>query len=483
MKKSILSLLVLATSLVACTDDYTDWSAPQHNDQPATVQFGNGSVTEVPAINLADVVSPTVKVASITAPTADSGYEGTGEYKINLAGKTLDITAAGEVKTDELQSLIVEAYGKAPEQRDIDATIYTWFTNSKTTVKKTVESAAFKVKATPKAAAIEPAYYLAGDMFENGWTKAGVQQFSHSTTNVWDDPTFKIKVTATDDGQTFMIVPASCLEKGNILDGAFGCQNEGDDSSNGTLVNSGAYAITIPFAGDYIITINMESHEYTVAEAPKDLYMTGSGFNNWNSWHKLVPYNGSNEVFWTIIYCAEGDQFKFAPQAGWDGGDFGYNEDVEISAADVEKAGITTNNDHNIIIGKTGWYLLRVTNGSTRRVEFFDPEIYLVGETSSTGWTSCDPTADKLFTIPTAADGQFVSPTLSNTGKFRAYVKFSDTTPENNNWWKAEFSLTADGGFQYRGRNGDGADVYPCLEVEAGKKVYLNFATGKTEVK
>lgn len=67
MKKTIFSLLVLATSLAACTDDYKDWAGPQHNDQPATVQFGNGSVTEVPVINLGEVFDETVQVAQVTA--------------------------------------------------------------------------------------------------------------------------------------------------------------------------------------------------------------------------------------------------------------------------------------------------------------------------------------------------------------------------------------------------------------------------------
>ena len=39
------SALLLATTMVACTEDYTDWAAPQQNPQPETVTFGNGSVS------------------------------------------------------------------------------------------------------------------------------------------------------------------------------------------------------------------------------------------------------------------------------------------------------------------------------------------------------------------------------------------------------------------------------------------------------
>ena len=55
MKKYIFSALVLATSMVACTEDYTDWTNPQHNDQPAVVSFGNGSVAAVGLIDYAGV--------------------------------------------------------------------------------------------------------------------------------------------------------------------------------------------------------------------------------------------------------------------------------------------------------------------------------------------------------------------------------------------------------------------------------------------
>ena len=469
----------LLLSVTACTDDYTDWSAPQHNDQPATVQFGNGSITEVPVINLADVTDANVKVASITAPTSSDADYSQATYQIQLGAKTMDITADGEIATADLQQYILDNYGKAPEERDIDAVVTQWISNGTTSIKVNT-SETFKVKAICKAADIEQAYYLASDA--TGWDLNAVKAnaFVHTATNVWDDPTFKLTVDFTEDNQTFMIVPASSLEKSNVLDGAFGCQVEGDDSGAGTLTNEGAQKITVANAGKYVIAINMESKTYTISEAPKTLFMTGSGFNSWNLWHELTPYNGTSDTFWTIIYCAANDEFKFSPDAGWTGSDFGANADVTLN--DLANAGVERDGT-NIKVTKAGWYLLRVVNGDTRSVEFDKPEIYLVGETSSTGWNSCDPTADKLFTIPTAADGKFVSPELSNNGKFRAYVKFSDTTPDNNNWWKAEFSLTADGGFQFRGRNGDGADEYPCLEVEAGKKVYLDFANGKTEVK
>ena len=476
MIKKILFGMSLLLSVASCTDDYSDWNAPQLNDQPATVQFGNGSVTETQAINLAEVTTPTVKVANITAPTADGGYAPSGEYKITLGGKSLDITAAGEVSTEELQNVIVSNYGKAPVQRDMDATVATWATNEKSYIK--FESATFKVQATPKAANIEQVYYLAGDIFADGYNKDVVKThaFDHSDNNVWDDPNFSIEVKTTEDNKSFMIIPASSLEKSDIREGAFG-----SGSKKESLASNGE-AITIEKAGKYIITVNMETLTYKIKAKPTTLFLTGSAYNWGNeggTWKQLIQYNGSNETFWTMIYFSEGELFKFAPQAAWED-DFGPNIPIEDNAG----SGIATDGG-NLKVGKAGWYLLRVTNGKERKLEVCKPEVYLVGDVIAggwgAGWQANAKTDANKFTAPTTKDGLFVSPKFTNSGNLRMYVNFPDTGYEgpNDNWWKAEFNVIG-GNIVYRG---NGGDLKPAVAVEANQQVSLNFTTGKGEIK
>lgn len=466
----------LLLSVASCTDDYSDWNAPQHNDQPATVQFGNGSVTETQAINLAEVTTPTVKVANITAPTADGGYAPSGEYKITLGGKSLDITAAGEVSTEELQNVIVSNYGKAPVQRDMDATVATWATNEKSYVK--IESATFKVLATPKAANIEQAYYLAGDIFADGYNKDVVKThaFTHSDNNVWDDPNFSIEVKVTEANKSFMIIPASSLEKSDIREGAFGSGSE-----KKSLASNGK-AITIEKAGKYIITVNMEKLTYEVKLVPS-LYLTGSAYNWGNeggTWKQLIQYNGSKETYWTMIYFSEGELFKFSTQAAW-------VDEFGDQATIVDNAGsgiVAAGSDHNLKVGKAGWYLLRVTNGKERKLEVCKPEVYLVGDVIAggwgAGWEDNAKTDANKFTAPTTKDGLFVSPKFANSGNLRMYVNFPDTgyKDPNNNWWKSEFNVIG-GNIVFRG---NGGDLQP-VAVEANQQVSLNFTTGKGEIK
>ena len=88
-------------SMVSCTEDYTDWGNPQSNSQEEAVAFGNGSVTPVDVINLADVATEKVKVASIVAPTSsDAAY--TPNYKINFDGQSFDIDADGNMAKADL---------------------------------------------------------------------------------------------------------------------------------------------------------------------------------------------------------------------------------------------------------------------------------------------------------------------------------------------------------------------------------------------
>jgi hypothetical protein len=62
MIKKILLGMTLLMSMVSCTEDFTDWAHPQTNPQEKAVAFGDGSVTPVGVINLADVNTETVKV-------------------------------------------------------------------------------------------------------------------------------------------------------------------------------------------------------------------------------------------------------------------------------------------------------------------------------------------------------------------------------------------------------------------------------------
>ena len=312
-------------SMVSCTEDYTDWGNPQTNPQEEAVTFGNGSVTPVDVINLADVTTEKIKVASIVAPTSsDAAY--TPNYKINFDGQSFDIDADGNMATAELTSYIVEKYGKRPTERDIDATLDAWVSNGSTAVKMAT-SETFQVKAIPEAPFIDEGYYLVGDMFTteevNGWTKEVAKAFKHSEKDVYEDPIFTVSFETTKADQYWKIIPKKNIDSDDLwAAGVVGPKVDGDDSMTGLLTNGDAKAGKIAKAGKYKLTINMMDYSYTIEEVNYDpfIYFIGATDGWTNAEQKLALVDDAKGVYTGYLYCADpngwGNQFKFQRVAG-----------------------------------------------------------------------------------------------------------------------------------------------------------------------
>ena len=337
-------------SMVSCTEDYTDWGNPQTNPQEEAVAFGNGSVTPVDVINLAEVATEKVKVASIVAPTSsDAAY--TPTYKINIGGQAFDIDAEGNMAKADLVNYIVDKFGKRPKERDIDATLDAWVSNGATAIKMAT-SETFQVKAIPEAPVIEEGYYLVGDMFatadQNGWTKEAAKAFNHSDKDVYEDPVFTVSFETTKADQYWKIIPKKNIDADDLwAAGVVGPKVDGDASMTGALTNGDAKAGKIAKAGKYKLTINMMDYSYTLEEVNYDpfIYFIGSTDGWGSSDQKLALVDDAKGVYTGYVYVADpngaGLQFKFQRVAGsWDN---------EINAgAFVSFGGAATNENGNI---------------------------------------------------------------------------------------------------------------------------------------
>lgn len=340
-------------SMVSCTEDYTDWGNPQSNPKEEAVSFGNGSVTPVDVINLADVKTEKVKVASIVAPTSSNAAY-TPTYKINIGGRAFDIDAEGNMAKADLVNYIVDKFGKRPTERDIDATLDAWVSNGATAVKMAT-SKTFQIKAVPEAPFIDAAYYLVGDMFTtddvDGWnTISDKQTFKHSDKDVYEDPIFTITFETTKADQYWKIIPKANVDAGNTdasAAGVVGPKVDGEDSMTGSLTNGDAKAGKIAKAGKYKLTLNMMDYTYTFEEVKYDpfIYFIGATDGWKNSDQKLALVDEAKGVYTGYVYVADpngaGLQFKFQRVAGsWDN---------EINAgAFVSFGGAATNENGNI---------------------------------------------------------------------------------------------------------------------------------------
>lgn len=455
---------MLATSLAACTDDYKDWAEPQHNDQPATVQFGNGSVTEVGVIDLGQVFDETVQVAQVTAPTSSDAAYADATYRLVLEGKkSFDIALDAKISYDELQKYVVANYGKEPAERDLDAVVEQFPSNGSTAVK--VTSGTFKVKVIPQAADIDRSgYYLVGSAL-GGWDKAHAVMLDHSETNFWDDPNFELVFTSLQAGKVGL-VKASQIDESDLESVAYGIVD-------GKLVQG--ETVTIAEADKkYVFSFNAESNSASCGLAPMDIFMTGSNYG-WgsgeNAWLQFTP-TWDGDMYWKIIYLHADEQFKFAPVADWKD-DFGFGG---TTINDAAGAGIVDEGG-NLKATNAGWYLIVVTYKSKtdRAVSILEPNVYLQGATTAQGWNVTGAVEANKFTVPTTEDGEFVSPAFVKGDEIRMSLAL-----DGLDWWKTEFFVN-NGSILYRGRGGD--DVNTHVSVEAGKQAHINFTTGAIEIK
>lgn len=270
-------------SMVSCTEDYTDWGNPQSNPEEEAVSFGNGSVTPVDVINLADVTGDKVKVASIVAPTSTKDTY-TPSFKINFDGQSFDIDADGNMAKADLVNYITGKYGKRPTEHDIDATLDAWLSNGSTAAKMAT-SETFQVKAVPEAPFIDAAYYLVGDL--TGWNLDTKLKFAHSDADVYEDPVFTLMFTTTKDDQCWKIIPQGNVDAGNIWavenapKGVVGIETDGDTAMSGKLLTTNskgnkAGAGKIAKAGIYQMTINMMDYTYTIKQIAPEYYLVGA---------------------------------------------------------------------------------------------------------------------------------------------------------------------------------------------------------------
>ena len=464
MKKSLIYGMVLATALMSsCKGDYDDWAAPQGYDAEEA-QNVSLTASDGATIDMNNVTGETINLFSTTFE-APEGFTVTGyELEVGATEEEVDILpsdANGSIATADLVSLVESIYGKAPVERTLKAasTIYL----SKDGESFYAHSNFVDVKVTLITPDISQNYYLVGDFC--GWDETSMLKFSHSDVNIYDDPVFTIKFTTTEANQYWKIIPQKNIDNGEFWanPGVVGVAVDGDASMSGFLVTENAQAGKIEEPGKYIMTIDMMAGTYSITKQPLELYMTGSNYGWGATWLPMTPCYGSDVDFWTIIYLHEGEQFKFAPQAGW-GDDFGGQATVN----DVAGANITVDGT-NLVAGKAGWYLLYIHNGSERTFTVLQPNVYLIGDTAGE-WNVAD---SHKFTIPTTEDGVFESPAFANDAELRMCVSI-----EGFDWWKTEFIILG-GDIAYRGRGGDQERV----AVKAGQKAYLNFAKGTGEIK
>lgn len=469
MKKYMLfgGVMCAMLGLSSCDESFNDWASPSVNDpEAALAAYGidvTGSGVEV---NMNDAERPDsirlVSISSTNEEVVSLEYDKVtiNDCKIPYVVKGKDVYV-GTYAIDSLARLALKSqkYETRELKVSVDAHAKLQSGSSVAFTKEIIQ------KETPiETPAVDPnGYYLLGEVNGNGWNPEEPVWFAKVA-----DGIYEVTVTTENEGENWYKFYGG-TDAGN-WDGAnahvMGCDTNGDGSLfNYINWSADLQCPIISGKGKWKVRLDVNNWTYTINEVKPDLFLTGSNYDWGGKWLQLVPFRESEEDFWTIIYLHEGEQFKFAPQAGW-GGDFGY---TGTTINDEAGANITSSSDGNIVVGKAGWYLLKVQNGSTKALTVLQPNVYLIGDAAGE-WNIAD---SHKFTVPTTEDGVFESPAFAADAELRMCVSV-----DGFDWWNSEF-MVFDGKIEYRGRGIDQNRV----NVKAGQKVTLNFTAGTGEIK
>lgn len=469
MKKYMLfgGVMCAMLGLSSCDESFNDWASPSVNDpEAALAAYGidvTGSGVEV---NMNDAERPDsirlVSISSTNEEVVSLEYDKVtiNDCKIPYVVKGKDVYV-GTYAIDSLARLALKSqkYETRELKVSVDAHAKLQSGSSVAFTKEVIQ------KETPiETPAVDPnGYYLLGEVNGNGWNPEEPVWFAKVA-----DGIYEVTVTTENEGENWYKFYGG-TDAGN-WDGAnahvMGCDTNGDGSLfNYINWSADLQCPIISGKGKWKVRLDVNNWTYTINEVKPDLFLTGSNYDWGGKWLQLVPFNKSEEDFWTIIYLHEGEQFKFAPQAGW-GDDFGY---TGTTINDKAGANITSSSDGNLVVGKAGWYLLKVQNGSTKALTVLQPNVYLIGDAAGE-WNIAD---SHKFTVPTTEDGVFESPAFAADAELRMCVSV-----DGFEWWQSEF-MVFDGKIEYRGRGIDQNRV----NVKAGQKVTLNFTAGTGEIK
>lgn len=329
MKKYIFSALVLATSLVACTDDYQDWANPQAVEQPAVTSFGSGSVSAVGLIDFATLAEnqASVKVCSITAPTSSDAAYNQVSYKLVMGenATSWDIASDGAVPVAELKSYIESVYGKAPVEREMPATVEQWISNGTTTIKTGSASVAITAKLT--APEINPHFYVIGA--PSAWDPTcSTLPFKHSEVNVYDDPVFTAMFPVENGDTWFAFADDKTVEmndwslvfaaregNGKNLVGEKGslCRRSELDAEAG----DGSFMVSVNNDAKFIkVTVNLLDGWYLIEKVNfvDYIYLPGNA-QGWNPGTASALKHEGDGLYTGFAYM-DGD-FKFTQERAW----------------------------------------------------------------------------------------------------------------------------------------------------------------------
>lgn len=442
MKKSIyFSLAVVGLlGLAACDEgDYQDWASPIVNAQDAAAETvgltGSSVLTVDKYVDASTCTEDSVKVVDITL---SSGYQAVYSLEFE-GGSVVKLGAQGQAAVSDLEKVVVGKFGKAPQVRELTATLVAIVDVAGGAVKATVSNINLYIK--PNAPVIYPHLYLIGAPSE--WQPDCVDMpFTQSGKDVYEDPVFTITFPVETAGEIWFALADDYTVETKDWSNVFGCV-EGDGANLigevGKLgrrsqikeinpaVGDGSFMVSATDDDKFVkMTVNMLEGTYLIEKMNFAPYYYEIGAESgWSENHALFSV-ASDGIYQGYTYLD--GEFKFKPNTDNWNNDLEYVEGSETSSTDEKRASeYTTGKVANIENGKnfpacTGFFELNL-DLNTNTYKFFEVKsITMVGDFN--GWNQADEATHMTY------DKKEGCWTINYTFASKAKVKFA----MNDNW-------------------------------------------------
>ena len=374
MTKKILFAFVIAAGLASCSEDYTDWNNPQHNDAEEAVAaaYGVQFVGSGVDVNMGDENNPE-KIKLVSMATSNPDVDSLRFMSIKINNQVIPYTVEGNdayVSTYSLDSCAMVAlktrkYEKRELNVDVEATVYP---KSKTAV---AIKGGLKQNETPiPTPEIDPkGYYILGDIENVGWTPSKGLMMTDKGNGI-----YTATVTTTNEENWFKFYGATGFSTDDnnwdlVNKYQYGCQVNGDAATFNMLEWKDVKTPTIAGAGTWIVTLDMINCTYTISKPI--LYMAGDA-NGWAQIDYLASVDGSS--FTGFMYLNQ-NGFKFCSEPNWDGTNYG--------ATFFSKEG-----DNIIMTEEAGYYKVDVDLSAKTYTLTPITTIGVIGDATEGGWDS-----------------------------------------------------------------------------------------------
>lgn len=374
-------------------DDYEDWANPQSNPEENAITIPGFTASAVDAINFANVTDDSVNIYTLNNAALPEGYTLTDNRVIltpvggtvSTSAVTLATSTTGKAAAADLIATVQNAFGKAPTARTFTGHVYADAIHNGTAC--LIDAGTINVVMSLKAPKISENYYVIGGATDWNSTAARTQKFSHSSTNVYDDPVFTITIPAAASGDTwFAIADDDALNAidndGNWKQLLGTTKGNGHNAYDGTtetldyrynLSDEGSFCVPASTGAKYIkVVINMMDATYSITPLSfqPTMYVAGDA-NGWAQIDYLTTssFDGNYDGYMYL-----GSEFKICSQQNWSGTNYGEGFSTDGNAANMK------------VSGGEGYYKMHV-NLATNTLQLTPiTTIGVIGDATAGGW-------------------------------------------------------------------------------------------------